>query len=95
MGQVVETRRFWNRVPRTQTQDDEPVVVARPSLDALTSAVELARNRVVHCQCELAKAENQYQEAQQAWASAVLDRGQELGIAEFCKIKTSRRQIDD
>jgi 3-keto-L-gulonate-6-phosphate decarboxylase len=91
MGQVVGTNRFWNRVPRTQTAETEPVVIGRASLDTLTSAVEIARNRVVHCQCDLAKAENAYAEAQATWADAVLERGSDLGIPEFCQIQSKRR----
>jgi hypothetical protein len=89
MGTVIN--RFWNGVPRTQTQDsNEVVVVARHSLDALAAAVDMARNRVVHLQCELHKAEDAYKEAQQIWSDAVLDRGAELGIAEFCQIRSRR-----
>lgn len=95
MGQVVKTGRFWRSVPKTENLDAEPIVISRTSLDTLTATVELARNRVVHCQCELAKAENAFQEAQAAWADAVLERGSELGIAEFCKITANRRRRND
>jgi hypothetical protein len=96
MGQVVDNRRFWNRVPRTQTVE-APVVISRPSLDTLTDAVENARNRMVHCQCELAKAENAYAEAQRAWADAIIERGVELAIPEFCQLRIAhpRRREED
>jgi hypothetical protein len=88
MADVISTR-FWNRVPKTQTHE-ATILVSRPSLDTLADAVDNARNRMVHCQCELAKAENIYREAQAAWADAVLDRGVDLGIAEFCQLRNRR-----
>lgn len=90
-GTVIE-RRFWNRVPRTQTHKPETIIVARTSLDALTEAVENARNRVVTIEAELHKAQNAYADAQRCWADAVLERGTDLGIPEFCKISATRKR---
>jgi hypothetical protein len=94
MGDVVQQTRFWNRVPRTQTEQ-APTVIQRSSLDTLTAQVVNAQNRLVHCQCETAKAEVALEEAQRTWATEILERGQQLGIAEFCQIKTGRRRIEE
>lgn len=91
MGEVVRERGFWNRVPRTQTGAPGTELVARVSLDALTSAVVNANNHLVRCQGETHKAEIALADAQKIWASEILERGQELGIAEFCAIKTKTR----
>lgn len=91
MGEVVQQTRFWNRVPRTQTQQPAQTVIQKNSLDTLTAQVVNAQNRLVHCQCETAKAEVALEEAQRTWATEILERGQELGIAEFCAIKTKTR----
>ena len=88
MGSVTN---FWRNVPRTRTAEPTEIVVARPSLDTLADAVESSRNRVVHCQCELHKAEDQYKQAQTAWAEAVIERGIELGISEFCNLRRRPR----
>ena len=91
MGEVVQQTRFWNRVPRTQTEQPGRTVIQKNSLDTLTAQVVNAQNRLVHCQCETAKAEVALEEAQRTWATEILERGQELGIAEFCAIKTKTR----
>jgi len=97
MGEVVQQTRFWNRVPRTQTEQPGQTVIQKSSLDTLTAQVVNAQNRLVHCQCETAKAEVALEEAQRTWATEILERGQELGIAEFCKLKTQtgRRRIEE
>ena len=80
MGEVVR-KRWWSTVRVTESgRTAEPVVVQRCSLDELGDQVRRAQNRVVHCQCELARAEQDLAEKQDIFRDRVAEVFQELAI---------------
>jgi hypothetical protein len=55
---VIKASRWWGSVDRTQTVDAQAIEIkdAPPSLDDLAANIRHATSRVVHLQCEIAKA---------------------------------------
>lgn len=80
MSAEVIKNRWWKSVPRTDSESDhfETTTVVMRSLDALADQIRRAQGSVVHCQCELVKAEVRLEEAKAAFVEAVLDIDHEL-----------------
>jgi hypothetical protein len=79
-GKVIRNTRWWGQVERTQ----EPVIIdatpSPPSLDELAENIRHASNRVVQCECELAKAQQHLQDCRLTLVNRLGELDAELGF---------------
>lgn len=79
-GKVIRNTRWWGSVERTQEPEMLVVVPTPPSLDELAENIRNAGNRVVHCECELAKSQTSLNDHRLALVNRLGDLDQELGF---------------
>lgn len=80
-GTVVKNTRWWKVVPRTMPHEHEPEITVMPkSIDALLDQIRRTGGRVVHCQCELVKAEQAHEDAKQSYYEALVEIDKEVQV---------------
>lgn len=79
---------WWRRVKTEPIDHDtEPEIIKPKSLDVLADQIRRCQGRVVSCQCDMARAETDLEDAQKAFLEALVEAEKELG---FGKAKVLR-----
>ena len=79
-GKVIRNSRWWGNVERTQEPQIIDAMPSPPSLDELADNIRHASNRVVQCECELAKAQQHLQDCRMALVDRLGALDAELGF---------------
>lgn len=84
---VVSRPKSWWRRVKDEPELHEPVVIKPRSLDVLADQIRRCQGRVVSCQCDLARAETDLEDAQRAFLDALVEVDGELGFGKARALK--------